>query len=127
MKMKLLLVIVSLVLLVGLQACSTISTPRQEAVYPEKTAMAIEEADAAVTIMVNEKGELSFKDTKGENFGLCRMPGTKTSDPDLPVCKVSEQKMTVNVMKALPILESKGSGCITVGPDALGHYWEYCW
>jgi hypothetical protein len=127
MKKKLLLIVVSLVLLVGLQACTTTSASKQKAFYPQKAIMDIGDADAAVTILVYKDGKISFKDEKGVNFGLCRLPGTKASNPDLPLCKVSGQKMAVKVMKAIPVIETEGSGCFTFGPDGFGQYWEYCW
>jgi len=127
MKKKLLFVAVTLVLLMGLQACSTMSPSRQEAANPEKAVMATGNGEPAVTIMVEKDGKVFFKDEKGENFGLCRLPGTKPQDPDLPVCKVAEHKMTVKGMRAIPILESEGSGCVFLGPDINGHYWQYCW
>jgi hypothetical protein len=85
------------------------------------------EGEPAVIMMVDKNGGIFFKDEKGENFGLCRLPGTEAKDSDLPVCKVSGHKMTVKGMRAIPILESEGSGCVFLGPDINGHYWQYCW
>ena len=127
MNKKLLLVGITLVLLMGLQACTTMSLSRQEAASPEKAVMATGGTEPAVTIMVDESGELIFEDKKGENFGLCRFPGTKASNSELPICDVSEKSMKVKGMKAIPILETEGSGCVTLGPDINGHYWQYCW
>lgn len=123
MKKKLLLVVISLVLLIGLQACSTTSRP-QSVVYPEKLAAAIEETGAKAAVLVTEKGELLFYDAKGESLGPCALPGSDSSDP---VCRGFTKEHTVIGIEALPILETIGSGCITFGPDALGHYYEYCW
>jgi hypothetical protein len=127
MKKKLLLAAVSLVLLVGLQACSTnstISTPRQGIVYPQKLAIAIEDTGAKAAVLVNEKGQLSFYDTKGEPLGACVLPGSESS---LPVCKGFTKEHTIIGIEALPILETKGSGCITFGPDASGFIYQICW
>lgn len=130
MKKKLLLVVVSLVLLIGLQACSTTSTTstdRLGIVYPEKLAAAIEETGAKVAILVTETGTLSFYNTEGNQLKRCKLPGTESSDPKDPECTVFTKGQAVIGVKALPVLETKGSGCITFGPDGFGHYYEYCW
>ena len=93
MKKKLLLVVISLVLLMGLQACSTVSTSRQEAVNPGKAVTATGDMIPELTIVVDNSGVISFKGAGGEKIGLCRMPDTKTENADLPVCNVSEKCM----------------------------------
>ena len=127
MKKKLLLVIVSLVMLISLQACSTTSTtstPRQAIVYPKKMAAVIDEMGAKAMILINEKGELSFHDAEGKPLEPCALPESKS---EYPVCKGLNGDQAVIGIKALPILETKGSGCITFGPDASGYYYQICW
>jgi len=124
MKKKLFLAVVSLVLLIGLQACTTTSTTRQAIAYPEKLAAAIEETGAKVTVLVTEKGELSFYDTEGNPLEPCALPESKS---EYPVCKGLSGDQAVIGISALPILETKGSGCIILGPDGSGRYYQYCW
>jgi hypothetical protein len=127
MKKKLLLVGISLVLLMCLQACtttSTSSTSKQTLAYPERMAMTIKETGAQVAILVNEKGELTFLDAEGKPLDRCSLPKSESSDP---VCKGLNGDQAVVGISALPILETQGSGCITLGPNAAGHYYQYCW
>ena len=127
MKKKLLLVGISLVLLMSLQACTTTSassTSKQALAYPDKMESAIKETGAKVAILVNEKGELSFYDAEGEPLKPCALPDSDSSNP---VCKGVKGDQAVIGIDALPILKTKGSGCITFGPDAYGNYYQYCW
>jgi len=136
MTKKLLLVVISLVLLIGLQACSTTPmTPpsRQGVVYPEKLASEIKASDAKAVILVNERGALSFFDAAGKPLDECKLPGTeiickegsKCEQP--PDCNIKLENKSVFRMKALPILENQGSGCMTFGPDANGFHYQICW
>lgn len=136
MKKRLLLVVISLVLLIGLQACSTtpMTAPsRQGIVYPEKVASEIKALDAKAVILVNERGELFFYDAAGKKLDDCKLPGTdivckdgsKCEEP--PDCNIKLEDKHVFRMKALPILEHQGSGCMTFGPDANGFHYQICW
>jgi hypothetical protein len=127
MKKKMLLIAVSLVLLMGLQACSTTSTTstsRQALSYPPKLEAAIKDTGAKIVILVTEKGELSFYDAEGESLKPCSLPDSDSNDP---VCKGVQGDQAIIGINALPILKTKGSGCITIGPNASGQYYQYCW
>jgi len=117
MKKGMLLVVVALVSMIGLTASHALA-------QDSGLAAAIEETDAKVAVLINEVGELSFYNTEGNALEQCALPG---SDSEYPVCKGFTKEHAVIGLKALPILETEGSGCITFGPDSSGHYYQYCW
>jgi hypothetical protein len=129
MKKNLLLVTLCLVLLTGLQACTTMRCPVN---YPEKMVQTFEELDARATVLITGKGELLFYDTKGNPLETCVLPAPDGKTPaagkgSVPVCKGMEKGSAVTSIQDVSIIKTNSLHCVTLGPDGGGYFYEICW
>jgi hypothetical protein len=130
-----------LILLAGLSGCCTLVPGK--IVYSDDLKGTIEELkerglDIKVAVMVSDTGQLLFYDIIGERLKECVLPKpsaqSKTdkkqdSSAAMPegVCRGLTTGSAVTVLKTLPVIKSNSGNCITLGPDATGMAYEYCW
>lgn len=135
MKKNLSIFIVSMALVVALNACSTIVPGK--IIYSEDIIKNIEDMNAVANILVTEEGTLLFYDSKGEALEACKLPKhkdsygkkrkIKTHEDTLPVCQGMETGSAVISIQTLPILQTNSTNCMTFGPDASGGHHQLCW
>lgn len=129
MMKKLFAVAVTLALLAGLNACSTMVPGR--IVYDDKSFPIDQMEDVKAVVLVTDKGEFRFYGKDGKGMEECVLPTpdteTKQAKSSLPVCRGMTKDSAVTSIQALPVLKSNSLQCMTFGPDASGHLYQICW
>lgn len=148
MKKNLFMAAMTLVLLIGLNACCTY-TPGK-IVYSNKLQGTIEDVGAKAAILVTKDGKILVYDENGngpgsnENISECRLPkpGEDTARATIKtgkaaiavqptskinVCRGMGKGSAVTSVRTISIVKSNSLDCVTIGVDARGNPIEVCW
>jgi len=132
MRRKLFILILGGILLIGLNACSTILPGK--VVYPSDLQKKIEEVGAKATILVTEEGQVLIygADGKALDDKACRFPKpkdkTKSRTQDaVKICPAFDAGSQVKSFSDISIFKSNSEHCITLGPDSYGTSYAVCW